>query len=355
MATAYEKQLKALTLKVWLYKQGEMVSLMIHIGDRLGLYKSLSGAGVISAEQLAEKTKYHPRWILEWLKNQAAAGIIEYHEGDRFELTDVGSAVMANEVDSLQFAVGAFNEPLGAERIEKVIEAFKTGLGFSYQDQGPACAHSTERMLAPWTKLALIPQIIPQIEGVKEKLEKNAVVADVGCGTGTAIMTLAEAYPNSDFHGYDSCGHAIERANERVKELGLTNIVFHHVAGEGLPEEETFDFVLTFDCMHDMTRPDLVISAIRQSLKADGTWLIKDIKSTGDFVGDQKNPTLALLYAFSITSCMSSALSEPDGLGLGTLGFHPKVAEEMTKAGGFSQFKLHDVGDPSNLYYEIKI
>jgi len=151
-----------------------------------------AGADLVGAEELAEKTNYHPRWLLEWLKNQAAARILEYHEKDRFELTEVGSAVMANESDSLYFSAGAFNKPMRPEIIDKIADAFTTGVGFSYEEQGPTCAHGTERMLAPWTKLALIPKIIPQFEGLKEKLESHAVVADVGCGGGIAITTLAE-------------------------------------------------------------------------------------------------------------------------------------------------------------------
>ena len=103
-----------------------------------------------------------------------------------------------------------------------------------------------------------------------------------------------------------------------------------------------------------MTRPAEVISSIRQSLKADGTWLIKDIRSQPDFKENMRNPLLAMFYGFSVSACMSSALSEPGGAGLGTLGFNPEVAARMTREGGFTRFHQHDFTDPSNLYYEVR-
>lgn len=348
-----EDALKAYSYKIWSFKQGEMVSMMIHLGDRLGLYQFLAGAGAVSATDLAQQTGYHSRWLLEWLKNQAAAGILEYHDGDLFELTDIGSRVLAED-DSLQFATGAFGEPTDPAIIGKLADAFKTGLGLSYQDLGPSGAHGTERMLGPWTKYAL-PKIVPALQGLEAKLKSDAVIADVGCGAGLAIATLAELYPNAQCHGYDPSSHAIEIANRKIADRGLSNLEFHLAGGEELPATATYDFIITFDCMHDMTRPDKVIAAIRRAIKSDGIWLIKDIKSYGDFRTDMKNPFLAMMYGFSVTSCMSSALSTADGLGLGTLGFHPDVVAEMTHEGGFSQCIRHDFDDPTNFYYEVRI
>jgi|TARA_Y100000310_G_scaffold312725_1_gene360318 2-polyprenyl-3-methyl-5-hydroxy-6-metoxy-1,4-benzoquinol methylase len=348
-----EDALKDYTRKIWSFKQGEMVSMMIHLGDRLGIYQALDGAGAVSAADLAEKTGYHSRWLLEWLKNQAAAEILEYHDGERFELTEVGSRVMAED-DSLQFAAGAFGGPTDPSVIDKLADAFNTGLGLSYEDLGPSSAHGTERMLGPWTKYGL-PKIVPALPGLEDRLSGHAAIADVGCGAGLAIATLAELYPNSQCHGYDPSSHAIEIANRKITDRGLSNLEFHVAGGEELPTEPAYDFIITFDCMHDMTRPDTVIAAIRKAIKPDGIWLIKDIKSYGDFQIDRKNPFLAMMYGFSVTACMSSALSTADGLGLGTLGFHPEVVAEMTREGGFSQCIKHDFDDPSNFYYEVRI
>ncbi len=347
-------KLKRYSFAVWSYKQGEMVSLMIHIGDRLGLYKALTDAGPVTAAELAQKTSLQERWLLEWLRGQAAARLLEYHDGDRFELTAIGAAVLADEEASLAFAAGAFTGATPPDTVDKLIDAFRTGVGLSYEDLGPNAAHRTERMLGPWTRQELVPKIIPALDEVAEKLTAGAVAADVGCGGGIALITMAQAFPNSEFHGYDPSNHAIQRCEEKVAELGLKNVKLFVAGGEELPDSPTYDFLITFDCIHDMTQPAAVISSIRQSLKPDGTWLIKDIRSQPDFKDNMRNPLLAMFYGFSVSACMSSALSEPGGAGLGTLGFNPEVAARMTREGGFTRFHEHDFRDPSNLYYEVR-
>jgi SAM-dependent methyltransferase len=347
-------KLKRFSFSVWSYKQGEMVSLMIHIGDRLGLYAALDGLGPVTAAELAEHTGLKERWLLEWLRGQAAARLLDYHDGDRFELTPIGAAVLADEQGSLAFAAGAFSGQTPPETVDKLVDAFRTGVGLSYQELGPNAAHRTERMLGPWIRQALVPQIIPALEGVSDKLERGAMVADIGCGGGMALAAMAQAFPNSQFHGYDPSSHAVQRCEDKVTELGLSNLKAFVASGEEVPDVPTYDFVITFDCIHDMTRPANVIASIRQSLKPDGTWLIKDIRSQPDFKTNMRNPLLAMFYGFSVSACMSSALSEPDGAGLGTLGFNPEVAEDMVRAAGFTRFELHDFDDPSNLYYEVR-
>lgn len=353
-ATIDPDALKRYSFAVWSYKQGEIVSLMIQIGDRLGLYKALDGAGPVTAAELAASTGLQERWLLEWLRGQAAARLLDYHDGDRFELTPVGAAVLADETNSLAFAAGAFSGGTSPETVDKLVNAFRTGIGLSYEELGPNAAHRTERMLGPWTKQSLVPRILPALDGVVEKLQSGATAADVGCGGGIAVTTLAQSFPNSTFHAYDPSNHAIARCQEKIKTLGLRNLQTFVAGGEELPDAPTYDFVITFDCIHDMTRPADVIARIRRALKPDGTWLIKDIRSHADFKVNMRNPMLAMFYGFSVSACMSSALSEPDGAGLGTLGFNPQVAERMVREAGFSRFVEHDFDDPSNLYYEVR-
>ncbi len=346
-------KLKQFSFSVWSYKQGEMVSLMIHIGDRLGLYRAMDGAGPVSAAELAARTGLKERWLLEWLRGQAAARLLHYHDGDRFELTPEGAVVLARE-DGLQFAAGAFSGSTPPETVDKLVDAFRTGIGLSYEELGPNAAHRTERMLGPWTREMLVPQIIPALDGVHDKLTAGAKVADIGCGGGIALMAMAEAYPNSEFHGYDPSAHAIARCRDKIAASGAGNVHAHVAGGEALPDTPTYDFVITFDCIHDMTRPQDVIAAIRRALTDDGTWLIKDIRSQPDFKQNMRNPLLAMFYGFSVSACMSSALSEPGGAGLGTLGFNPEVAERMVRDAGFTRFVCRDFDDPANLYYEVR-
>lgn len=340
--------------QVWGYKQGEMVALMIHLGDRLGLYQALDGAGAVTAAELAETTGLAERWLLEWLKGQTAAKLLEFTDPDRFELTPVGAAVLADEETSLAFAAGAFGGPTPPDVVDGIADAFRTGLGLTYDQLGRSAAHRTERMLGPWARLALVPTILPALDGVVERLESGARALDVGCGAGVALFALAQAFPNTTFYGYDPSKNAIGRAREKAEELGLENVELVEARGEHVPADGDFDLVITFDCLHDMTRPDRVMSAIRKTLKDDGTWLIKEIRSHPEFRKNLRNPMLAMMYGFSVSACMSSALSEPDGMGLGTLGLNPQLAREMTREAGFSSFVQHDFEDPANLYYEVR-
>ena len=352
---------RAFAFQVWNYKQGEMVSMMIHLGDRLGLYRSLQGKAPMSSSELAEATGLQERWLREWLFGQAAAGLLDYHDEDRFQLNAVAAEVLANEATSLEFAAGAFTSPLDSGTLDSIAQAFETGTGLSYQQLGPCAAHRTERMLGPWARQALVPTIVPALNGLHDRLTAGIDVADIGCGSGVALLALAAAYPASRFTGIDPSAHAIERAQASAQERSIANATFVVGRGEDITPVQTddpngagYDFIITFDCLHDMTQPAVVTKAIKNALRPDGTWLIKDIRCHEDFRQNQRNPMLAMLYGFSITACMSSALSEPGGAGLGTVGLPPSKLEAMTTDAGFSTFEIHDFEDPANLYYEVR-
>ncbi len=347
-------EVAAFAFRVWSYKQGEMVSLLVHLGDRLGLYRALDGAGSVTADELADRTGLHPRWLREWLRGNAAADLLMSEEGQRFELTPVGAAVLTREEESLQFAAGAFGPPPDPALVDDLAQAFRTGIGLPYDRQGPAGVHQTERMLGPWARLSLVPTIIPALEEVHHRLEAGALVADVGCGAGVALTTLAQAYPRSTFHGYELSRLAVARARERIEELGLTNVEVNARRAEELPSRADYALVLSFDCLHDMTHPDRAATAVRHAITDDGTWLVKEIRCDDTWVGNRRNPMLAMFLGFSIASCMSSALSEPDGAGLGTIGLPPRALQRLAGDAGFTRFRVHDFEDPANLYYEIR-
>jgi 2-polyprenyl-3-methyl-5-hydroxy-6-metoxy-1,4-benzoquinol methylase len=339
---------------VWSFKQGEMVSLLIHLGDRLGLYRALDGIGPVTADELADRTGLHSRWLREWLRGNAAAELLASDDGERFELSSAGAMVLTREEDSLQFAAGAFGPPPDPALVDELANAFRTGIGLSYDRHGAAGVHVTERMLGPWARLSLVPKIIPALGGVHERLAAGTQVADVGCGAGVALTALAEAYPRSTFHGYELSRQAVERARERVAQAGLTNVEIIDRRAEELPDGAGYGLVLTFDCLHDMTRPDAAAAAIRRAIAPEGTWLVKEIRCEDTWTGNRRNPMLAMFFGFSIASCMSSALSEPDGAGLGTLGLPPRALKQLTRDAGFTRFQMHDFEDPANLYYEIQ-
>jgi 2-polyprenyl-3-methyl-5-hydroxy-6-metoxy-1,4-benzoquinol methylase len=334
--------------------EGAVVSAMIHLGDRLGLYRTLHRLGPCTSEELAAATGLHERWVREWLCGQAAAKLIE-HDGGRFGLSPEAAAALAIE-DSPFFAAGGFDGIPAMMRLLDVLpESFRTGIGLPYDAQGTEGNRGVERMFAPWYRTMLVPIALPALDGVVAKLERGAKVADVGCGAGVALIEMAKAYPRSHYHGYDIAKYALELAEKNKREAGVSNVTFHDAAVDALPGDSSFAMVTTFDCLHDMTRPDVMARAIRAALTPDGTWLIADINSKPTFEENlERNPMVAMMYGFSILSCMSSALSEPGGLGLGTLGFTEEVARKMTAEAGFTRFRRHDFDNPLNAYYEVR-
>ena len=334
---------------------GALVSAMIYLGDRMGLYQALSGAGPVTSEALAQKTGLHERWIREWLYQQAAANLIDYRGDGRFELSPETALVLANE-DSPFFLAGGFCAlPQQMAVLNLLPESFKSGRGLTYDQLGPEVNRGVERLLAPWFRTQLVPVALPKLDGVVGKLQAGAKVADIGCGSGVALIEMAKAFPQSSFHGYDIAKIALARAADNAKLAQVRNLTFHDAAVDPLPADASHDFITTFDCLHDMTRPDLVMRAIRKAIKPDGTWLIADVHGQPTFEGNLKdNPLAPVMYGFSVICCMSSALSEPDGLGLGTLGFPEPVARAMTAEAGFTRFTTRDFENPINAYYELR-
>ena len=347
--------LKRLGFAVWSYKMGEQVSLMIHLGDRLGIYRHMQGAGPLTSEEIASGAGLDERLVREWLLGQAAAKLLDRHDDGRFELTPVQAAFLADEEGSLSFAAGAFRGGTDPANVEALAASFRTGRGISYEQQGTAAAAGLARMTGPWSRLALNSVILPALDGVVAKLEAGATVVDVGCGAGVTCTTIGAAFPNSTCIGYDPSSIAVGMATEAAAAAGLDNVEFVNAGAEDLPAGLGADLVICFDCLHDMPFPDKAAAAIRSAIDDDGTWLIKDIRSTGSFEKDRRNPLLAMFYGFSVASCLQSALSEPGGMGLGTLGLHPDVAESIAQEAGFGSFVQHDFDDAANLYYEVRV
>jgi 2-polyprenyl-3-methyl-5-hydroxy-6-metoxy-1,4-benzoquinol methylase len=334
---------------------GFAVSAMIYLGHHLGLYRAMIDGAAVSSDELAARTSLHERWVREWLHSQAAAGLIEYVGEGRFALSPIAALTLANE-QSPAFVAGSFvSLPQTMAVLEPLRQSFVTGIGLPYDAFGPEGARGVEGMLAPWYRTMLVPIVLPQLDGVTPKLEHGATAADIGCGTGVALIEMAKAYPRSRFHGYEISVHALAAAEANARAADLSNVAFHDGRTDPLPEDASLDFVTAFDCLHDMTQPAEMMRAVRRAIKADGTWLIADINAKPSFEENlARNPMAAMMYGISVLSCLSSSLSDPGGAGLGTLGFSEPVARAMTEAAGFTRFRRHDFNNPVNAYYEVR-
>ncbi len=347
--------LKAYAQRVFGALGGAMTSAMICLGDRLGLYRALAGGAPVDSRELAARTGLHERWVREWLHQQGAAGVLDYAGDGRFSLSAEGETVLADE-GSPFCGIGCFaNLPQLVGIVERLPEAFRTGVGLPYDSFGPAGAQAIERGFAPWFRTLLVPMALPAVPGVVERLEAGTPVADVGCGAGVALLEMAKAFPRSDFHGWDVSAHALARAEENRTAANVSNVTFHDARHESLPQDGRFGFVTTFDCLHDMTDPAGMMRQIRGAIRPDGVWLIGDIKARGSYEAEvERDPMAPMMYGVSVLACLSSAMSAPGGAGLGTLGLPAELAREMAAAAGFSSFDTLDLGSPINAFYVVR-
>jgi len=351
--------LKLYSFQVFSKLEGAVTAGMVHLGDTLGLYVAMADSDGYTSVELANKTQLHERWVREWLHNQLAARLISCIDISAqepvFFLTPEAKAVLTMPHHPA-YGMGMFHRlPQTMKALEYMPESFRTGVGHDYDSHGPQGAVGIERSFEPWNQNFLLPIVLPAIEGLGEKLLKGARVADIGCGSGGLSLLMAKEFPLSTFVGFDISQFALARAAERLSESGLSNVSFEDPRIRGIAEQEKFDFVCTFDCIHDMTHPTEMMRTIRDSMNDDGVWLLVDIKAHDSMeMNITKNPMASLLYGISVLSCMSSAMSSPDGEGLGTLGLSGGKAEEMARSAGFTSFRKLDIDHSVNAFYEIR-
>jgi 2-polyprenyl-3-methyl-5-hydroxy-6-metoxy-1,4-benzoquinol methylase len=336
--------------------EGAVTAGMIHLGDRLGLYQALADAGApVTTAELAARLGLDERWVREWAYNQGAARLVEIDADERISLSPEAAVVLATP-EHEAFGMGSFHHlPQTMAALEELPESFRTGLGHDYDAHGAAVAEGVARGFEPWYRVHLLPTVLPALHGVVATLAAGAEVVDVGCGAGGAALLLAEAFPASRVRGYDISRHALDRAEERRLEAGAENVAFHDPRDHPMPADHSVDLALSLDCLHDMTDPASAVRAIRAALRDDGTWLLVDIKAHDSYLANAtKNPMASLMYGISVLSCMSSALSEPGGAGLGTLGLSAARAEDLARTAGFTRFRRLDIDHPINAFYEIR-
>jgi 2-polyprenyl-3-methyl-5-hydroxy-6-metoxy-1,4-benzoquinol methylase len=327
---------------------------LVGLGVRLGLYERLAAAGAVTSAELARAAGLDERWVREWLHGQAAARVVGYDGDGHFSITPEVALLLADE-DHLFYLGGSFaGIPNRVGLVPQIEEAFRTGIGLSFDERGAAAAADTERLFRNWYRQLLVPVALPMLDGVVDRLTAGATVADVGCGAGVALVEMALAFPSSAFHGYEVSAHALERAATNVAAAGVDNVELHDVADAPLPPDEGFDLITTFDCLHDMTAPAEVVAEIRKAIRPDGTWFIVDINGAATFEDNLQTRMAPIMYAMSVYGCMSSALSEPGGAGLGTLGLPEPRMRELVEGAGFSRFRRIPLDHPFNAFYEAR-
>src|SRR5215218_633953 len=328
--------------------------LLTFVGDRLGLFKAMAGAGgALTPEELAKKTGTHPRIIREWLAAQAAGGFVTYNPAAGTCLLPEEQAIALTDENSPAYIAGEYQVLMGLFKDEeKIIEAFRTGKGLGWADHHHYLFEGTERFFKPGYIANLTTSWIPALEGIEEKLrrEEGAKVADVGCGHGVSTILMAKAYPNSKVIGFDYHKPSIERAREQAEKEGLKNITFEVAGATDYPGDD-YDLITFFDCFHDMGNPAGAAKHVLQTLeKKDGTWMLVE-PFANDRLEDNLNPIGRAFYSGSTMICVPAALNE-NGPALGAQAGEKRIREVVMSA-GFSKFR-RATQTPFNLVFEAR-
>ena len=325
---------------------------LVVMGDRLGLYRALAGAGALTPSELAARTGTAERYVLEWLNAQAAGGFVTYHPADgRYSLPPEQAVAFCDE-DSPAYLPGLFQNALGSVLDSpRITDAARTGAGVGWHEHNHHVHEGCERFFRPGYNANLVDSWLPALDGVVAKLQRGARVADVGCGHGASTVLMARAFPNSMFVGSDYHAQSIQTARLRAEQAGVGDRVRFEVEPAAAYTGEGYDLVAMFDCLHDMGDPVGAARHVRDTLAPDGTWMIVE-PAAGDRVEDNLNPIGRAYYGFSTLLCTPASLSQDVGLALGAQAGEARLRETVT-AGGFTRFR-RAAETPFNLVLEAR-
>ena len=325
---------------------------LVVMGDRLGLYKAMAGAGPLTSTELAERTGTSERYIREWLNAQAAGGYVAYDaESGRYTLPPEQTLALTDP-DSPAYLPGFFQLALGTlHDSERIVEAARTGGGVGWHEHVSDVFDGCERFFRPSYNANLLSSWLPALDGVVAKLERGARVADVGCGHGASTILMANAFPNSSFQGSDYHDGSIETARHKAEGAGVAGRARFEVASAQSFSGHGYDFVTMFDCLHDMGDPIGAARHVREAIAPDGTWMIVE-PAAGDRVEENINPVGRAYYGFSTFLCTPASLSQEVGLALGAQAGEARI-RDVVIAGGFTRFR-RATATPFNIVYEAR-
>jgi SAM-dependent methyltransferase len=329
-----------------------MNAALIIIGDKLGLYKAMAGAGPMTSAELAAKTKTTERYVREWLSAQAAGGFVTYDEASgKFTLPPEQTMALADE-QSPVFLPGFFEIVSACIKDEpKVTEAFRTGKGLGWHEHDNCLFAGTERFFRPNYRAHLISEWIPALGDTLAKLKAGARVADVGCGLGTSTVLMAEEYPKSTFVGFDYHPQSIEMARAAATKAGVSERVKFEVAKAKDYPGKGYQLVAFFDCLHDMGDPEGAARHVLETLDPDGVWMIVE-PFAHDKLQDNLNPIGRVFYGASTMLCTPASLSQEVGLGLGAQAGEGRLSKILKNA-GFSRVR-RAAETPFNIVLEAR-
>ncbi len=309
---------------------------LVVMGDKLGYYRALAQAPS-TPSRLAEATGTAEPYTREWLNAQAAGGIVTYDATTGLYTLPAEHAVAMTDESSPAFLPGFFQIALGTvQDSSRIVELARSGAGLGWHEHTHDVHEGCERFFRPSYNAHLVAEWLPALDGVVDRLQRGARVADIGCGHGASTVIMAQAFPASTFHGSDYHPASIDQARARAEAAGVADRVTFEVASAQAFSGTGYDLVTTFDALHDMGDPVGAARHVRQALAEDGTWMVVE-PMAGDHVEDNLNPVGRAYYGFSTLLCTPASLSQEVGLALGTQAGPARIRDVVT-TGGFTRF-----------------
>ena len=326
---------------------------MVSLGNRLGLYKAMAGAGPVTSRSVAERANCAERYVREWLNSQVAGGYVNYHAvSETYELTPEQAMVLADE-DSPVFIPNAWAVPASMWADEdKAVAAFRTGNGISWGEHDGRLSCGSAAFYRNAYKAGLVSEWLPALDGVVEKLEAGALVADIGCGHGYSTVLMSAAFPGSRFRGFDTHLQSVTEARKIAAESDVVERAEFAVARADDYPGTGYDLICFFDCLHDMGDPVAAAAHAAKAIARDGTVMLVE-PFANDRVEDNRSPVARVYYAASTTICCAHAISEGGRMVLGAQAGEARLAEVFRKA-GFTRFR-RAFETPFNLILEARL
>ena len=330
--------------------------LMASIGHRTGLFDAMRDQPPLTSREVAARAGLNERYVREWLGAMVTSGVVSVDpQSVCYQLPPEHAAYLTRAAAADNLAVFAQYVPLLGNVEDDIVECFTNGGGVPYErfprfhavmaeDSGLSVLSSLES------------HILPLVPGVPEQLERGARALDAGCGSGRTLNRLAKLFPTSRFVGMDLSNEALRAARDEASGKGLNNVEFLAIDlsdFDRTAEPESFDFITTFDAVHDQGKPLNVLKGIHRALKPDGVYLMQDIKGSSHVYNNINHPIGTFLYAVSCLHCMTVSLAQR-GEGLGAMWGEEKTREYLQLA-GFRSVEKHELAhDIQNNWYVVR-
>jgi 2-polyprenyl-3-methyl-5-hydroxy-6-metoxy-1,4-benzoquinol methylase len=354
----HEGRREALVRKLTADAIGALDVISVYLGDRLGLYRVLAEHPGATPPELASAADLHPRYVREWLEQQAVSGILETENPDaadderRYRLPPGHEEVLLDE-SSLDFMAALAQGVVSCTPpLEALLNAFRTGAGVPYAAYGTDARESQARSTRALYERLLTREWLPAIPRLHQRLQDDppARVADVACGHGHSTLALARGYPKVLVDGIDLDASSIEAARGLLASSGLDDRVAFHHRDAGDPElSGRYDLVTLFEALHDMSYPVDVLRTLRGMLTEGGCVLVADERTAERFSPDAGDIE-RLHYGFSVLHCLPVGMVGDNAAGTGTV-MRPDTVRRYAAAAGFAGFEIQPIDNKFWRFY----